>query len=152
MYTIRTAKLDDVEILVMVRHKAIVVLAAEQMGENEALSWANSATNDRVQQAVEKHHVYVVEVNGKPVAWIEYDQNRIEGLYVNPKQAQQGIGSMLLCYVEARLRDEGHSKVILNASWNAEQFYIRRGYCPQAERSVELGRPMVKYLAKTTKS
>lgn len=144
--SIRYARLNDVEVLTTIRHKAILTLAAEKMGTDQASDWANSATPNRICCAIKDHLVFVAEIAKEPVGWVEVASNRIEGLYVRPEQAHQGVGSALLAHVEAQIWSANYQSVVLDASWNAEQFYLNRGYQPLAERSPETGRPMVKLL------
>ncbi len=139
---IRAARPDDVEPLTAIRREAILTLSSER-----ARDWANSATPDRVCGAIEEHQVRVAEKAGQPVGWIEVEHNRIEGMYVRPNHARRGIGSALLAHAEERIRSAGYSTAELDASWNAEQFYINRGYEPLSERLPDSGRPMVKHLA-----
>lgn len=122
------------------------------MGRNRAREWANSAAPSRIQWAIEEHQVCVAEIAGQPVGWVEVDGNRIKGLYVRSGQAHQGIGSALLIHAEEQIQSAGYRSAMLDASWNAEQFYINRGYEPQSERSLDSRRPMVKYLIPDTAS
>lgn len=142
---IRLAHPEDVFVLEMIRKEAILSLASEKMGEKEAFEWANSAAPDRVQRALQEHDVSVAEVEEQVVGWIEFTNNQIEGLYVKPELAGQGIGSVLLSYAEKRIFSNGHGSIRLNASLNAEQFYNHRGYKPVAERSLQYGLPMEKF-------
>lgn len=52
-------------------------------------------------------------------------------MYVRPQSARSGIGSALLRYTENVIYSGGFSAVRLNASWNAEAFYLHHGYKPQ---------------------
>jgi GNAT superfamily N-acetyltransferase len=144
---IRAARPDDVEPLTAIRREAILTLSSEEVGGvGRARDWANSATPDRVCGAIEEHQVRVAEKAGQPVGWVEVERNRIEGMYVRPNHVRRGIGSALLAHAEERIRSAGYSTAELDASWNAEQFYINRGYEPLSER-LPAGRPMVKHLA-----
>jgi len=148
--SIRPAWTDDVEVLTTIRREAILTLATGKMGRSDARGWANSAGPNRVRRAIEVHQVWVAEIAAQPVGWVEFNGNRIEGLYVRPARAQQGVGSRLLAHAEAQIWSAGYRTVMLDASWNAEQFYINRDYQPLSERSPERGRPMVKPLAPGT--
>ena len=145
--SIRSARPDDVEALTTIRREAILKLAAQKMGRMRARAWANSAAPDRVRRALEEQGVYVAEMGGQAVGWIEIDGNCIKGLYVQPERAYQGIGSALLVHAEGLIRSSDFLFAVLDASCNAEQFYINRGYQPLSDRSPDLGRPMVKPLA-----
>lgn len=143
---LRPARVSDAPDLAAIRRDAILGLATAEMGEQDARDWANSAAADRVLRAIDDHEVWVAEHDAVPVGWIEIHRDRIEGAYVRPDLARGGIGSALLLHAESRIRSAGHASAALDASPNAERFYLRRGYEPQSEGSVEAGRPMVKPL------
>ena len=141
---IRPAHVDDIATLTQIRRAAILTLAAPTLGQEAAQRWADAAPPNRVQRALERHQVWVAECMGAVVGWVEVDGDHIAGMYVDPQQAGQGIGSALLAHVEGEIRADGYPTVRLEASWNAEEFYLRWGYLPLGARSVEEGRPMVK--------
>lgn len=149
---IRAARPDDVEPLTAIRREAILTLSSAEVGRKRARDWANSATPDRVCRAIEEHEVSVAERAGQPVGWVEVEHNRIEGMYVRPNHTRRGIGSALLAHAEERIRSSGYSTAELDASGNAEQFYINRGYEPLSEGLPDSGRPMVKHLATGARS
>ena len=144
--SIRYARPDEVEVLTTIRREAILTLSSEKMGRNRARDWANSATPNRVRCAIKEHLVSVAEISEQAIGWVEVASNRIEGLYVRPEQACQGVGSALLAHAEAQIWSADYLSVVLDASWNAEQFYINRGYQPLSERSLDTGLPLVKLL------
>jgi GNAT superfamily N-acetyltransferase len=104
------------------------------------------SAGERVQRALEESEVWVAERASRAVGWVEIARDRIEGLYVRPDASGAGIGSALLLHAEAVIRSAGHRAVALDASWNAEPFYLRRGYHALAERPDDSGRPMRKPL------
>ena len=54
--------------------------------------------------------------------------DRLEGLYTAPEFAGQGIGAGLLAMLEGLMRDWQFPAVRAEASLNARDFYLRRGY------------------------
>jgi GNAT superfamily N-acetyltransferase len=96
---------------------------------------------------VEQHDVWVAERDGVVLGWVEVDCDYVAALYVRPDFARRGVGSMLLLHAEGEIRSAGHGAVTLEASSNAEAFYIRHGYEPRSHLSTEAGgRPMRKWL------
>ncbi|MEZ4619589.1 MAG: GNAT family N-acetyltransferase [Caldilineaceae bacterium] len=130
----------------MIRRTAILTLAAPTMGREQAQSWADSAPPNRVQLALELHEVWVATHLGEAVGWVEIGGDHIAGIYVDPPHAGQGIGSALLAHAERQIQAAGYTTVRLDASWNAENFYLHRGYQPLGERSLAAGRPLIKKL------
>ena len=141
---LRQARKSDQRALSSIRWEAIVELAAHEMGREAAREWAGSAKDGRVLRAIERGEVWVTEVDSIPSGWIEIGGNRVEGLYVHPDAAGSGIGSSLMRHAEVLIRSGGYRAVELDASPNAENFYLRRGYKPEGERSADDGLPMLK--------
>lgn len=135
---------DDIEILATIRYTAILTLATQKMGADAAHEWANSAKPDRIQHALEAHYIWVATIASEAVGWVEVNGNRLEGMYVHPSQAQQGIGAALLAHAENQIRAANHTSVALEASSNAESFYKKHGCQATGNRSPELGLPMMK--------
>ncbi|MBW2242557.1 MAG: GNAT family N-acetyltransferase [Deltaproteobacteria bacterium] len=145
--SIRPALRADAQLLAAIRRDAILTLATPTYGLDRARDWADSSAVERIHRAIEDHEVWLSEFENAVVGWIEIDRDRVEGIYVSPDLAGRGIGSALLMYAEGRIRSAGYCAAALDASWNAEPFYLRRGYEAQAERSAEGGRPMLKPLS-----
>lgn len=143
---IRPAQADEIEILTLIRRTAILTLATPTMGQTAAQRWADAAPPNRMQLALELHDVWVAELDGAVVGWVEVGSDHIAGMYVHPEHAGQGIGSVLLAHAEAEIQAAGYTAVRLDASWNAEKFYLRHGYQPLAQRTIEAGRPLIKPL------
>ncbi len=143
---LRRAVQSDAPILVGIRRDAILKLASQKYGSDRARDWADSSGNERVLCAIKKNEVWVAERRNASVGWVEIDRDRIEGMYVRPDVAGSGVGSALLLHAEGQIRSAGHCAAALDASWNAERFYIRRGYQAQGDRNADRGRPMAKSL------
>jgi GNAT superfamily N-acetyltransferase len=90
--------------------------------------------------------VWVADVDEVVVGWVALVGNRVVGLYVDPPHACRGFGSRLLAHAERALEAEGAPTVTLEASRNAEEFYLRRGYEASADRAADGARPMRKTL------
>ena len=90
--------------------------------------------------------VWVAEANDTIVGWVAIKSDYLEGLYTDPSFARRGIGGALLHIAEAAMREQGVKIARADASWNAEDFYIRRGYQPTGPRPPDGPRPLVKQL------
>ena len=143
---LRPARRADTRALTVIRRAAILSLATPEMGRTRARDWADSSAEERVQRAIEQNEVWVAEHGNVAVGWVEIDRDRVEGLYVCPDVSGSGIGSALLLHAEGLIRSAGHGTVALDASRNADRFYLWRGYEAQAERLANEGRPMLKPL------
>lgn len=143
---IRPAVPRDAPALAGIRREAILTLAVATYGSKRARDWADSAPADRVHRAITQREVWVAEQAGSALGWVEIDGGRVEGIYVRPDASGAGIGSALLSLAEGLIRGAGHAAVALDASRNAEPFYLRRGYQVLAERAADGARPMLKPL------
>ena len=143
---IRRASPEDARVLGDIRREAILKLAPRTMGLAGAREWANAAAADRMIRAIEENEVWVAELSGTPVGWVEVANDRIEGAYISPHLASNGIGSALLAHVEACIHDAGYCAVRLDASLYAVNFYRNRGYKPLADQRVKSALSMAKNL------
>ena len=148
-FALRRAHRDDAPALAAVRRQAILTLATPEMGQGRAEVWADSAAADRVVRAIELHEVWVADCADAPGGWVEIDRDRVEGIYVRPELARSGVGSALLLHAEDRIRSAGYRAALLDASPNAEEFYLRRGYQPRGEPAADAAQPMLKPLGGT---
>jgi GNAT superfamily N-acetyltransferase len=90
--------------------------------------------------------LWVAEFGEVIVAWIATEASRIIGLYVDPSYSRRGFASRLLMVAEHELRASGVHTITLESSRNAEDFYLRHGYEPTADRPIKGPRPMRKVL------
>ncbi|MEO8396320.1 MAG: GNAT family N-acetyltransferase [Chloroflexota bacterium] len=124
---IRRANPTDAEALATIRRRAIRALAVPSISPEEAEKWARQVAANRFTRAIQDHEVWVA-VETRVIGWIEIDHNCIAGLYVSPDCARSGIGSALLAHAENSIETSGCTAVYLDASQNALDFYLRRGY------------------------
>jgi GNAT superfamily N-acetyltransferase len=143
---IRRAATTDEEVLVEIRREAILALAVPILAEEEAEAWAMQVPEDRIGRALREHEVWVAE-DKMVIGWVEIDQDRIAGLYVSPDYASRGVGSTLLVFAESSISRCGHRVVQLEASRNALNFYLRRGYVQWGLPNSEEAYPLYKELS-----
>jgi ribosomal protein S18 acetylase RimI-like enzyme len=81
-----------------------------------------------------KDDVWVATLGLQVLGWLHRAANSIEGLYVSPPAARQGVGTALVRLAETHIAQRGHHFVVLESSLNAVGFYLRLGYTPAATR------------------
>jgi GNAT superfamily N-acetyltransferase len=96
-------------------------------------------------QILMKDRIWVVEMGGRPVAFMAMDNDFIDQLYVHPDQWRMGIGEALLNF--ARERSPAHLWLYtLQVNVNARAFYEKNGFIvekfgvsppPESEPDVE---------------
>ena len=124
----RLADPADITTLYDIRQAAIRQLSLTHLSECEAAAWAERGGIPRVEQAIAKDEVWVATLGLKVVGWVHRAVNSIEGLYVSPPAAYQGVGTALVRLAESHIAQRGHHLVVLESSLNAVRFYLRLGY------------------------
>lgn len=148
---IRRAEPTDEPALAHIRRSAILALAVPAMSRERAAAWAMHAAPDRIARAIREHEVWLA-VEGSAIGWAEVDQERIAALYVLPACAGCGVGSALLAQAESSIRRSGYAVARLEASPNALDFYLSRGYCCCGPPDADGAYPLRKDLAAVGRS
>jgi putative acetyltransferase len=142
----RLATLNDAKRLFELRRHSINELAVKGMSIAEAASWAEKLTVAGMQRKLSELEIWVAEVGAKVVGWGAIRGDRLEGLYTDPEFAGRGIGTELLNLLEGLMRGRGILAAQAEASANAEEFYLRRGYERTDSRTLEGAQPIRKRL------
>ena len=124
----RRAMRKDASRLYDIRRRSIVELAPPTMPVAEAQAWAAQLTPAGMEQKLLELEVWVAELDGVVVGWGAIRGGYLEGIYTAPEFAGQGVGAGLLEMVERLMRGRGIQAVQAEASSNAREFYLRRGY------------------------
>ena len=98
----------------------------------------------RQKQKLRELEVWVAQSDGRVAGWGAIRSDCLEGLYVAPEFAGQGIGTGLLDRLEQLIRERGFPLVHLEASMNARRFYLRHGYRASGPQTPRGAWPMVK--------
>jgi putative acetyltransferase len=144
--THRLATQEDANRLFELRRHSIGALAVSAMSKAKANSWAASLTRAGMQQKLRDLEVWVAETGGAIAGWGAIRGDRLEGLYTDPQFASRGIGADLLRLLEAFARERGFSVMHAEASANALQFYLRRGYELNGPQTPDGAQPLQKLL------
>lgn len=143
---IRKAGLEDVPRLLELRRQSILKLAPKGMSVAQSQAWAARQTIEGIEKRFKDIEIWVAEANGRIAGWVGFHGDYLDGLYTDPQFLEQGIGTRLLDTAEGLMRKRGVQVVRADASWNAEEFYLRRGYEPVGPRPADSARPLAKRL------
>ena len=124
----RPAMHKDASRLHDIRRRSILELAPPAMPKAEATAWASQLTLSGMERKLRELEVWVAELDGVIVGWGAIHGDRLEGLYAAPEFAGQGVGAGLLARFEGLMRGRGIQAVQAEASSNAREFCLRRGY------------------------
>lgn len=142
----RPATREDAQRLFDVRRRSIIGLASIGMTSAEASAWADTLTLAGMEQKLRELEIWVAEASEATAGWAAILGDRLEGLYTAPEFAGRGIGTELLEFVESLMRGRQIPAVSLDASANAEAFYLQRGYERTGPRTLHGAYPMRKRL------
>lgn len=143
----RLADPSDVTTLFDLRQAAIRQLSLTHLSDCEAAAWAELGGIPRVERAMAKDDVWVATLGLQVLGWIHREASSIEGLYVSPPAARQGVGTALVRLAETRIAQRGHHFVVLESSLNAAGFYLRLGYTRAATQRSSAAIAMRKQVA-----
>ncbi|MFC3284615.1 GNAT family N-acetyltransferase [Litchfieldella rifensis] len=131
--------LDQAEVF----HHAVMQGAAAHYSLAQREAWAAVLPRDASAWAARQalFTTLVADCDGRCVGFLELDvpHGRIETLYVWPSLAHRGIGSTLLIHAERLLREQGVSRVEIEASLMLGEGLVRRGWTCHGEEWVERG-------------
>lgn len=142
----RLALRKDASGLYDIRRRAILELAPPTMAVADAQAWAAKLTPPGMEQKLREFEVWVAEPDGRPAGWGAIRGDTLEGLYVAPEFAGQGVGAGLLDMLEGLMRDRALPLIRAEASSNARGFYFRRGYVATGSQTPEGAWPIGKEL------
>jgi putative acetyltransferase len=142
----RPATLGDAPALLDLRQRSILELAARGLPAGEAEAWAAKLTLGGMQTKLRELEIWVAELDGVPAGWGAIRGDTLEGLYIAPEFAGRGIASGMLTRLEGLMIGRGVAAVRAEASSNAMDFYLRRGYRISGPQTVERAWPITKDL------
>ncbi|UPJ52857.1 GNAT family N-acetyltransferase [Bradyrhizobium sp. 200] len=140
----RPAMRKDASRLYDIRRRSILELAPPTIPKAEAQTWAARLTPSGMERKLRELEVWVAELDGVVVGWGAIRGDRLEGLYAAPEFAGQGVGAGLLAMLEGLMRDRGFPSVHAEASSNARDFYLRRGYRASGPQTPDGAWPIAK--------
>jgi putative acetyltransferase len=139
----------DTPILAAIFVAAIEELTGEDYNEAQQEAWA-SAVDDEEQfgKRLASELTLIATLQNSPVGFASLKgADHIDMLYVHPSAAGQGVASMLCEALEKLAGGRGAKTLTVDASDNAEGFFLKRGYVGLQRNTVTLNG---EWLANTT--
>jgi putative acetyltransferase len=129
---------DDAPLLVEIFRNSIQELTAEDYSEAQQEAWASAADDEeKFAGRLGKQLTLVGTLNGSVIGFISLEgAEHIDMLYVHPAAAGQGIGTMLYEAVEKLATARGATKLTVEASDSANDFFEKRGFVAQKRNTV----------------
>ena len=142
----RLAMRKDASGLYDVRQRSILELAPPTMPMVEAKAWASQLTLSGMERKLRELEIWIAERDNRVAGWGAIRGDFLEGLYTAPEFAGQGVGTELLGLLEGLMRNRKFRSVRAEASSNARDFYLRRGYSATGPRTAKGAWPITKQL------
>jgi putative acetyltransferase len=139
----------DAPMLAAIFRASIEELTIEDYSEAQQQAWAAAAADENAFAArLGKRLTLVATLGGSAVGFISLEgAEQIDLLYVHPAVAREGIGTMLYEAVEKLAASRGATRLTVEASDTARDFFAQRGFVAQRRNTVLCGE---EWLANTT--
>ena len=127
---IRKATYQDCEALCEIHVSAIRELGRTHYSEEEIDVWSRGRTPGRYEKHISERDVIIAENKSIPMGFgtLDLATGELVQLYVHPKYARKGIGTLILEELMNMARKAGLGEMHCFSSLNAEAFYISAGF------------------------
>jgi putative acetyltransferase len=140
---------DDIPLLIEIFRASVEELAVEDYSDPQIEAWIAAADDDTAfGKRLSDQLTLLATLDGAPVGFASLKgADVIDMLYVHPAAVRQGAATMLVEALEMLAGARGASKLTVEASDTAHEFFVRRGYTAKSRNTVLRGD---EWLANTT--
>jgi putative acetyltransferase len=140
---------EDTPVLAAIFVASVEGLTGDDYSEAQQEAWASAADDETgFGKRLASELTLVATFQGSPVGFASLKgKDHIDLLYVHPDAVGQGVAAMLCEALEKLAAGRGAKNLTVDASDNAAEFFIRRGYEAQQRNTVSVGG---EWLANTT--
>jgi len=139
---IRPYRDGDAEALAAVFERAVRGIAAHDYSPAQIEAWIGPeprADRFRARMADGRRCWVALDDDGRVTAFVDLEADgHIDLLFADPDVAGRGVASDLLDVLERTARDEGMSRLYVEASEAARRFLLKRGYVVERRRDFEI--------------
>src|SRR3954469_14605484 len=139
----------DTPVLAAIFVAAIQELTGDDYSEAQQEAWASAADDEeQFGKKLAGELTLIATLQSSPVGFASLKgADHIELLYVHPSAVGQGVGSMLCEALEKLAGARGAKTLTVDASDNAQGFFLKRGYAATRRNTVSING---EWLANTT--
>jgi putative acetyltransferase len=139
----------DTPVLAAIFAASIEELTGDDYSEAQQQAWASAADDEeQFGKRLAGELTLIATLQNSPVGFASLrGADHIDMLYVHPSAAGQGVASMLCDALEKLAGRRGAKSLTVDASDNAEGFFLKRGYVGKQRNTVTVGG---EWLANTT--
>lgn len=140
---------DDIPLLVEIFRASVEELATEDYSDGQIEAWTQAADDEAAfGKRLSSQLTLVATLEGAPVGFASLKgADVIDMLYVHPAAAGQGAATALVDALEKLAGARGASKLTVESSDTAHDFFRKRGYAAKSRNTVLRGD---EWLANTT--
>ena len=137
---IRKATEADAEVAWLIRKRSILTGCSGHYPFEDLDTWTVGPHSLRFEQVVaERIHLATrTSPKGDEVVLgtggIDFATGEIDAVFVSPEYMQQGVGRRIMSYLECVAIEAGHTRLTLNSTLNAVDFYRRCGFAGDLRR------------------
>ena len=131
----------DAALVAEIFRESIAELTADDYSEAQQEAWAGVADDETAfARKLSGQLTLIATLGGSPIGFISLaGKDHVDMLYVHPAAAGQGAGAMLVDAIEKLAAARGATKLRVDASDNALEFFKKRGYIAQQRSTVMRG-------------
>jgi len=139
----------DTPIVVAIFAASIDGLTGDDYSESQQEAWASAAEDEETfGKRLASQLTLIATLQNAPVGFASLKgPDHIDLLYVHPDAVLRGAGAMLCDALEKLAGARGAKKITVDASDNAQEFFLKRGYIATRRNTVTVGD---EWLANTT--
>jgi putative acetyltransferase len=139
----------DTPILAAIFVASVEALTADDYGEAQQQAWAAAVDDEEAfGERLSGQLTLVATLDGAPVGFASLKgTDQVDLLYVHPGAVGHGVAAALCDALERLAAARGATKLIVDASDNAVEFFAKRGFEAQQRNTVSLNG---EWLANTT--
>jgi putative acetyltransferase len=140
---------EDTPVLAAIFAASIEELTGDDYSEAQQQAWASAADDEeQFGKRLAGELTLVATLQNSPVGFAALKgADHIDMLYVHPSAVGQGVASMLCDALEKLAGGRGAKALMVDASDNAQEFFLKRGYVGKQRNTVTVNG---EWLANTT--
>jgi putative acetyltransferase len=127
----------DAKALVDIFLSSIDELTVDDYSQEQREAWMSAAEDEKAfAQRVAQHLTLIGAVDGQPAGFASLkDNEHVEFLHVHPDHVGKGVATALFDALEKLARNRGATKLTVDASDTALEFFQRRGFVMKQRNS-----------------
>src|SRR5712672_3539584 len=139
-YALRPFLAADTPVLAAIFAAAIEELTGDDYSEAQQQAWASAADDEeQFGKRLDSELTLIATLQNSPVGFASLKgTGHVDMLYVHPGAVGQGVASMLCDALEKLAGSRGAKSLSVDASDNAQDFFLKRGYEAKQRNTVSV--------------